>query len=146
MGPKAPGAVAVRKRRRRYAEKSPRWPTAEPSRFGAIGSAVRSYTYVDDMVDGIYRLMHSDLDGAVNIGCPQYVTVRQLVEAVAEMAGKRVLTKSIPGPVGVQSRNFSNERIYSIGWRSQFDLEAGIRRTYPWVNAQVAATNGAPRP
>jgi len=110
------------------------------------GSAVRSYTYVDDMVDGIYRLMHSDLDGAVNIGCPQYVTVRQLVEVVAEVAGKRVLIKSIPGPVGVQSRNFSNERIYSIGWRSQFDLKAGIRRTYPWVNAQVAATKGVPRP
>ena len=110
------------------------------------GSAVRSYTYVDDMVDGIYRLMHSDLDGAVNIGCPQYVTVRQLVEVVAEVAGKRVLIKSIPGPVGVQSRNFSNERIYSIGWRSQFDLKEGIRRTYPWVNAQVEATNGAPKP
>jgi nucleoside-diphosphate-sugar epimerase len=110
------------------------------------GSAVRSYTYVDDMVDGIYRLMHSDLDGAVNIGCPQYVTVKQLVEVVAEVAGKRVLIKSIPGPVGVQSRNFSNERIYSIGWRSQFDLKAGIRRTYAWVNAQVEATNGVPRP
>ena len=110
------------------------------------GSAVRSYTYVDDMVDGIYRLMHSDLDGAVNIGCPQYVTVKQLVEVVAEVAGKRVLIKSIPGPVGVQSRNFSNERIYSIGWRSQFDLKEGIRRTYAWVNAQVEATNGVPRP
>src|SRR5450759_452851 len=110
------------------------------------GSAVRSYTYVDDMIDGIYRLMHSDLDGAVNIGCPQYVTVKQLVEVVAEVAGKRVLIKSIPGPVGVQSRNFSNERIYSIGWRSQFDLKEGIRRTYAWVNAQVEATNGVPRP
>ena len=110
------------------------------------GSAVRSYTYVDDMVDGIYRLMHSDLEGAVNIGCPQYVTVKQLVEVVAEVAGKRVLIKSIPGPVGVQSRNFSNERIYSIGWRSQFDLKEGIRRTYAWVNAQVEATNGVPRP
>jgi nucleoside-diphosphate-sugar epimerase len=110
------------------------------------GSAVRSYTYVDDMVDGIYRLMHSDLEGAVNIGCPQYVTVKQLVEVVAEVAGKRVLIKSIPGPVGVQSRNFSNERIYSIGWRSQYDLKEGIRRTYPWVNAQVEAINGVPRP
>jgi len=104
------------------------------------GSAVRSYTYVDDMVDGIFRLMHSDLKGAVNIGCPQYVTVKELVEAVAAVAGKQIKVKSIPGPVGVQSRNFSNERIYSIGWRSQFDLKKGIELTYPWVAAQVKAT------
>lgn len=101
------------------------------------GSAVRSYTYVDDMVDGIYRLMHSDLKGAANIGCPQYVTVKELVDAVAGVAGKKIRVKSIPGPVGVQSRNFSNERIYSIGWKSKFDLKAGIARTYPWVAEQV---------
>ncbi len=52
------------------------------------GTAIRSYTYVDDMVDGIYMLMHSDLEGAVNIGCPQYVTVDELVEAVAEVVGQ----------------------------------------------------------
>jgi len=103
------------------------------------GSAVRSYTYVDDMVDGIFRLMHSDLEGAANIGCPQYVTVRELVETVAAVAGKRIVIKPVKGPVGVQSRNFSNERIYSIGWRSRFDLRAGIERTYPWVAQQVAA-------
>ena len=102
------------------------------------GSAVRSYTFVDDMVDGIHRLMESDLEGAVNIGCPQYVTVRELVEIIAAVAGKRVHIKSVEGPVGVQSRNFSNARIYSTGWRSHFDLRRGIERTYPWVAAQVA--------
>lgn len=101
------------------------------------GSAVRSYTYVDDMVDGIYRLMQSDLEGAVNIGCPQYVTVRELVDAVCEVSGKKVQIKSIPGPVGVQSRNFSNERIYSLGWTSRFDLKKGIAPTYKWIAAQV---------
>src|SRR5260370_14215888 len=100
------------------------------------GSAIRSYTYVDDMVDGIYRLTHSELEGAVNIGCPQYVSVKELVETAAAAAGKRVTIKSIPGPVGGQSRNFSNERIYSIGLRSQFDLKDGIGLTYPWVTAQ----------
>ena len=59
---------------------------------------MRSYTYVDDMVDGIYRLMHSDLEGAVNIGCPQYVTVRELVDTVAAVAGKRIHIKSVSGP------------------------------------------------
>jgi nucleoside-diphosphate-sugar epimerase len=101
------------------------------------GSAIRSYTFVEDMVDGIFRLMHSDLEGAVNIGCPQYVSVRELVETVAAVAGKRIAIRRVPGPVGVQSRNFSNARIYSIGWRSQFDLRRGIEGTYPWIEKQV---------
>lgn len=101
------------------------------------GTAIRSYTYVQDMVDGIYRLMHSDLQGAVNIGCPQYVTVDELVQAVAEVAGKRINIKHVEGPVGVQSRNFSNERIYSTGWRANYYLLDGIAETYPWIEKQV---------
>lgn len=101
------------------------------------GSAVRSYTYIDDMVDGIYRLTQSDIDKPVNIGCPQYVSVKELVSAVAETAGKTIHTRSIEGPVGVESRNFSNNRIYSTGWQSRFDLKAGIGLTYPWVKKQV---------
>jgi len=103
------------------------------------GSAIRSYTYVSDMVDGIYMLMHSDLEGAVNIGCPQYVTVDELVATVAEVANKKIHARHIDGPVGVQSRNFSNERIYSRGWQAKVFLKEGISLTYPWVEAQVKA-------
>jgi nucleoside-diphosphate-sugar epimerase len=101
------------------------------------GSAVRSYTHVDDMVDGIRRLMQSDLKGAVNIGTPEYITVDELVQTVARVAGKRIHIRHVPGPVGVQSRNFSNERIYSLGWRPRISLEQGIRLTYPWIEGQV---------
>ena len=107
------------------------------------GTAVRSYTYVDDMVDGIYRLMHSDLEGAANIGNPEYVTVKELVDMVAEVAGKRINVEWVKGPVGVQSRNFSNERIYSLGWRAQVPLSARDRVTYPWIEEQV--TEGGDR-
>lgn len=103
------------------------------------GSAIRSYTYVDDMVEGIYGLMHSDLEGAVNIGNPEYISVDELVEIVAVVAGKQVQIKHVPGPVGVQSRNFSNERIYSTGWRAQYPLKRGIGQTYPWIAEQVRA-------
>lgn len=106
------------------------------------GSAVRSYTYVDDMVEGIFMLMHSDLQGAVNIGCPEYYTVNELAETIAKVAGKQVHIKHIAGPVGVQSRNFSNERIYSIGWKSRFSLKDGIAETYPWIEEQVKKTRG----
>jgi nucleoside-diphosphate-sugar epimerase len=103
------------------------------------GTAVRSYTYVDDMVDGIYLLMHSDLEGAVNIGCPQYVSVNELVAVASEVAGKKVTVRHVDGPVGVQSRNFSNERIYSLGWKAKSYLKDGIIQTYPWIEAQVKA-------
>ena len=106
------------------------------------GTAVRSYTYVADMVDGIYRLMHSDLEGAVNIGCPQYVSVNELVETVAEIAGKKINIKHIDGPVGVQSRNFSNERIYSLGWEAKYNLKDGIAENYPWIEEQVKKARG----
>lgn len=101
------------------------------------GSAMRSYTYVDDMVDGIYRLMHSALEGPVNIGSPEYNSVNELVDTVAGIAGKTVTRKHIDGPVGVQSRNFSNERIYSIGWKPRFLLAGGIAETYVWIEEQV---------
>lgn len=108
------------------------------------GTAIRSYTYVDDMVDGIYRLTQSSLSGPVNIGNPEYVSVAELVQTVAAAAGKTIRIKYVKGPVGVQSRNFSNERIYSIGWRARFPLKEGIARTYPWVAAQVQAQRAGP--
>ena len=103
------------------------------------GTAVRSYTHVNDMVDAIYRLMQSELQGPVNIGSPQYVTVDELVATVAAAAGKRIQIKHVEGPVGVHSRNFSNARICSIGWRPKISLEKGIALTYRWIEAQVKA-------
>jgi GDP-D-mannose 3', 5'-epimerase len=109
------------------------------------GTAVRSYSYVSDMVDGIYRLMHSDLEGPANthacggagVGNPEYVTVKELVDMVTQVSGKRINVEWVKGPVGVQSRNFSNERIYSLGWRARVSTLEGIQHTYPWIEEQV---------
>jgi nucleoside-diphosphate-sugar epimerase len=102
------------------------------------GTAIRSYTYIDDMLEGIYLLMHSDIKVPTNIGCPQYVSVKDLIDTVAQVAGKKINVKWIKGPVGVQSRNFSNDKIFSIGWKSEHFLESGIGQTYPWVAEQVS--------
>jgi nucleoside-diphosphate-sugar epimerase len=107
------------------------------------GTAIRSYTYVDDMIDGIRRLMRSDLEGPVNLGSPEYVTVAELVETIADVAGKTIRCRWVDGPVGVQARNFSNARIYTTGWRPQFSLRDGIARTYPWIEKQVVAQRAA---
>jgi nucleoside-diphosphate-sugar epimerase len=63
--------------------------------------------------------------------------VDELADTIAEVSGKQFTIKHVEGPVGVQARNFSNDRIYSIGWKSKFDLEDGISKTYPWVEQQV---------
>ncbi len=104
------------------------------------GSAVRSYTYVDDMVDGIVALTASDLEGPVNIGSSEYVTVAELVNTVSDVAGKRVAVEYVDGPVGVRSRNFSHARIESLGWAPRHSLRDGIKKTYPWVAEQVRRT------
>jgi nucleoside-diphosphate-sugar epimerase len=107
------------------------------------GTAVRSYTYVDDLVDGILMLTASDRDEPANIGNPEYVSVNELVATVAAVAGKSVTIRHIDGPVGVQSRNFSNAAIEKLGFKANFPLRAGIERTYPWVAAQVEAARAA---
>ena len=122
---------------------------AEASDGGVIevwgdGSAIRSYTYVSDMVEGIRRLIESDLTTPANIGCPEYVSVDELVATVMGVAGKRLRVRHVEGPVGVQSRNFSNARIYATGWRPQVFLREGIGHTYRWIEQQVYAQERMP--
>lgn len=109
------------------------------------GDAVRSYTYVTDMVQGILMLMESDLEGAVNIGSPEYVTVEDLAQAVVAASGKSVTPRYVPGPVGVQSRNFSHARIESLGWKAETTLRNGIGATYQWIEKQVESTRAGLR-
>jgi len=103
------------------------------------GTALRAYTFVDDLLNGIIRLMHSDLEDGVNIGRREYVSVDDLARMIAGISGKKIFFKHVEGPVGVKARNFRNDRISSIGWRSEFSLKDGLSRTYPWIKAQVEA-------
>jgi GDP-D-mannose 3',5'-epimerase len=101
------------------------------------GSAVRSFVYVDDLVEGIVTLMRSDLDVPANIGTSELVTVDELALLVAALAGKDLKLVHVDGPVGVKGRNFSHARIEGLGWRPRFSLREGLARTYPWVAEQV---------
>ena len=101
------------------------------------GSASRAYTFIDDMVDGIYKLMQSDHETPINIGRREYVSVDELANTIAEVAGKTIKIKHIDGPVGVKARMFTNDQIHTLGWESKFSLRDGIAKTYPWVAEQV---------
>jgi GDP-D-mannose 3',5'-epimerase len=115
---------------------------AEAPETGSIqiwgnGSARRSFVYVDDLIDGIFTLAQSDMEGPTNIGTEEFVTVDQLASMITEIAGKRLQFDHVEGPVGVTSRNFSHERMYSLGWRPRFSLQEGLALTYRWVAEQV---------
>jgi len=110
------------------------------------GTAIRVFTYVDDLVDGIYTVMHSDLEGPVNLGAEERITVADLVRTVIEVSGKRLSVQYVPGPVGVQSRNFSKVRIKSLGWSPKYTFREGIERTYAWIWAQLAKQGRAKPP
>jgi nucleoside-diphosphate-sugar epimerase len=101
------------------------------------GTAVRSFIYVDDLVDGVVTLIRSDVREPANIGNREYVTVEQLVDTVMEVAGKSLHVEWVEGPVGVQSRNFSNDRIESLGWAPRHSLRDGLCLTYPWIEETV---------
>ena len=101
------------------------------------GSAVRSFIYVDDLVTAVLRLMRSDIDEPTNIGTREYVSIKKLVELVASAADKSITPVWVPGPVGVQNRNFSNDKIETTGFQPTVSLSEGISRTYPWIERQV---------
>jgi GDP-D-mannose 3',5'-epimerase len=101
------------------------------------GSAIRAYTYVDDLVNGVYALMHSELEGPANVGTEEYVSVAELVQTVINISGKQIGVEYVEGPVGVHARNFSKARIHSLGWQASTSLREGIARTYAWIEEQV---------
>ncbi len=133
---KAPAAIC-----RKVAERQ----DGETIEVWGDGTAVRVFTYVDDLVDGIYALMHSELDGPVNLGSEERVTVADLVRTVIEVSGKRLRVRYVPGPVGVRARNFSKERIKSLGWEAKVPLREGVARTYRWIEGQVKLANSRAR-
>jgi nucleoside-diphosphate-sugar epimerase len=106
------------------------------------GSAIRAYTYVDDLVEAVHALMQSNLKEPTNIGSDEYVTVDELVQTVIDVSGKEIYVEHVEGPVGVQARNFSKERIHSLEWEAKVPLEEGIARTYSWIERQVKDWKG----
>jgi nucleoside-diphosphate-sugar epimerase len=107
------------------------------------GTALRVYTYVSDLCDGIYTLMQSDEEEPTNIGSRELTSVNELVSVVAEVAGKEIRIRYIDGPVGVQARYHHVERMEALGWVANTSLLKGIEQTYPWIDEQV---NGKPTP
>jgi nucleoside-diphosphate-sugar epimerase len=89
--------------------------------------------------------MESKFQGPVNIGSEEMVTIKQLAEMTMRIAGKKLRIRHIEGPLGVRGRNSDNSLIAKeLGWAPSKPLEAGLKKTYDWINAQVHAAIGSP--
>jgi GDP-D-mannose 3', 5'-epimerase len=105
------------------------------------GQQTRSFTYIDDCLEGTLRLTASDVGDPLNVGSDQLVTVNQLVDIVESIAGITLdRTYKLDAPQGVRGRNSDNTRIRAeLGWAPSISLEDGLAATYAWVHDQVAA-------
>ena len=103
------------------------------------GQQTRSFLYIDECIEASRRLMDSDFIGPVNIGSEEMVTINELVEKVAKVAGKAVSKRhKLDAPLGVRGRNSNNDLIREkLGWDYELTLEEGLARTYAWINGQV---------
>lgn len=102
------------------------------------GEQTRSFCYIDDCVEGICRLMHSNYPEPLNIGQDRMISINELVDLVSEIAGIKVHKKYVVGPQGVRGRNSDNSKVRQVlDWEPKILLEEGLARTYQWVEQQV---------
>jgi len=102
------------------------------------GEQTRSFLYIDECIEGIRRVMESDLTEPVNIGSDEMVTINKLVDIASSIENKTITKKHIDGPLGVAGRNSDNKLIKEkIGWAPNYPLSKGIEKTYRWINEQV---------
>jgi len=104
------------------------------------GEQTRSFCYIGDCVEGIYKLMRSDWHDPLNLGQDRMVTINELADMISTIAGYKVRKKHIAGPQGVRGRNSDNTLLREVlQWEPRVSLEEGLRITYEWVEEQVAA-------
>lgn len=102
------------------------------------GNQTRSFCYIDDCLEGVYKLMNSNCSEPINIGQSRLISVNELVEVVSSIAEYKVSVKHIKGPQGVRGRNSDNTKVKSIlGWEPELSLEDGLTKTYSWIETQV---------
>lgn len=108
------------------------------------GLQTRSFCYVDDCIEGAYRLLHSDIAQPVNIGSDRLVTINELAEIIEGIAEKRLQRNYLlDKPQGVRGRNSDNTFVRgAMQWEPTITLEAGLATTYAWIASQIGVTSG----
>jgi GDP-D-mannose 3', 5'-epimerase len=102
------------------------------------GEQTRSFCYIDDCVEGVYRVMMSDYPEPLNLGTDRLVTINELARIVMDVAGKTLGIVHVEGPQGVRGRNSDNTQLREVlGWQPATLLEAGLAETYGWIENRL---------
>ena len=103
------------------------------------GEQTRSFMYIDDCVEGIFRITQSDYWQPLNLGTDELVTINELVDAVCAAAGKLLRKRhDLTKPQGVRGRNSDNSLLKeTLGWEPSVPLHEGIAVTYRWIEDQL---------
>jgi len=102
------------------------------------GRQTRSFLFIDECLEGIRRLVDSEFSDPVNLGSEEMVSINTLAEMIMTIARKPLAIHHIPGPLGVRGRNSDNGLIGErLGWKPSQPLNAGLEKTYAWIEAQV---------
>jgi nucleoside-diphosphate-sugar epimerase len=127
---KSPAAMC-----RKVAEASP----GDAIEVWGDGEQTRSFCYIDDCIEGIYRLMESGYREPLNLGTDRMVTINELAHMVIGISGKPDITLDhVEGPQGVRGRNSDNTKLREVlGWEPQPSLEEGLEKTYRWIEKQL---------
>ena len=108
------------------------------------GRQTRSFTYIDDCLEGMLRLMDSDVSEPVNVGSSELVSINELVGLVEGIAGVRLERRyDLDAPKGVRGRNSDNTLICALlGWEPSVRLADGLKATYDWIRADMERERG----
>jgi nucleoside-diphosphate-sugar epimerase len=102
------------------------------------GTQLRSFCHVDDAVEGLIRLMNSDIETPVNIGSDEEISIKDFTQMIIDISGKSLEIEYVDGAIGVNSRNSDNTKAEKeLGFTPKISLKDGMVRTYQWIEEQV---------
>ena len=103
------------------------------------GKQTRSFLYIDECLDGVRRLMESDLNEPFNIGSDEVISINDFAQMIIDISGKQISIKNVDvQQVGVRGRNSDNTMIKEkLGWCPTQPLRVGIEKTYKWIKGQI---------
>jgi len=107
------------------------------------GKQTRSFTFIDDCVEGVLRLMFSDCDVPINLGSTEMVDMIEFANIALSFENKKLPIKHIDGPMGVRGRNSNNKLIYEkLKWHPSIPINEGLKKTYFWIKEQIENEGG----
>ncbi|GMI06969.1 hypothetical protein TrRE_jg5980 [Triparma retinervis] len=109
------------------------------------GLQTRSFTFIDDCVEGVLRLMFSDVEQPINLGSTEMVNMIEFANIALSFEGKDGMPiKHIEGPQGVRGRNSNNKLILEgLGWEPKIAIKDGLKKTYFWIKEQIEKDKAA---